>query len=344
MENSSGHAGAQGSSPMRFIFWLSGPLSLFIILANLFIILGILCNRKLHGPASWFFLSLLSADLLAGAALPFIPRMQFEDSRGYHICFFVHVAPNFLFLALLANLLVVHYEKYLCISYPLHFHCFWVHRWVPLCLLLTWVLPLLFACLPVLGWNHWGPSSNCSYHQVFPTAYLYLEIYGFLIPSILAMAFMSIRVLRVARHQLQEIKKVLRSVNQGQGPSELEQQLELRHAKCIASLSLIFLVCWVPYVAGLHVSVLAIQNRSFIDKYTLLILTCVGSSSAAVVPITLGFCNRQYTQFWREVVAKGCAGCRARCCERGEAGRQQGGTSQSGASCLQAEGMAPAPS
>ncbi|XP_037768904.1 G-protein coupled bile acid receptor 1 [Chelonia mydas] len=344
MENSSGHAGAQESSPMRFIFWVSGPLSLFIILANLFIILGILCNRKLHGPTSWFFLSLLLADLLAGVALPFIPQMQFEDSRGYHTCFFIHVAPNFLFLAFLANLLVVHYEKYLSISYPLHYHRFWVHRWVPLCLLLTWALPLLFACLPVLGWNHWEPSSNCSYHQVFPTAYLYLEIYGFLIPSILAMAFMSIQVLRVARHQLQEIKKVLRSVNQGQGPSELEQQLELRHAKCIASLSLVFLVCWVPYVAGLHVSVLAIQNRNFIDKYTLLILTCVGSGSAAMVPITLGFGSRQYTQFWREVVAKGCAGCRARCCERGEAGRHQGGTSQSGASCSQAEGVAPAPS
>ncbi|TFK03591.1 SERTA domain-containing protein 2 [Platysternon megacephalum] len=328
----------------HLIFWLSGPLSFFIILANLFIILGILCNRKLPGAASWFFLSLLFADLLAGAALPFIPRMQFENSRGYHSCFFIHVAPNYFFLAFLANLLAVHCEKYLCISYPLHYHRCWVHRWVPLCLLLTWALPLLFACLPVLGWNQWGPSSNCSYHQIFPPAYLYLEIYGFLIPSILAMAFMSTQVLRVARHQLQEIKKVLRSVQQGQGPSALEQQLELRHAKCIASLSLIFLVCWVPYVAGLHVSVLAIQNRSSIDSYTLLIFTCVGSGSAALVPIILGLSNRQYTQFWRDVAAEGCAGCRARCCERGEAGRHQGGMSQGRAPCPQAEGMAPAPS
>ncbi|XP_053899299.1 G-protein coupled bile acid receptor 1 [Malaclemys terrapin pileata] len=338
------NASGDAESIRRCIIWLSGPLSLVIILANLFIILGILCNRKLPRAASWFFLSLLFADLLAGVALPFIPRMQFEISRGYHSCFFVHVTPNYFFLAFLANLLAVHYEKYLCIRYPLHYHHFWVHRWVPLCLLLTWALPLLFACLPVLGWNQWGPNSNCSYKQIFPPAYLYLEIYGFLIPSILAMAFMSTQMLRVARHQLQEIKKVLRSVHQGQGPSELEQQLELRHAKCIASLFLIFLVCWVPYVAGLHVSVLAIQNHISIDKYTLLILTCVGSGSAAVVPIILGLSNRQYTQFWRDVAAKGYAGCRARCCERGEAGRHQDGTSQSRAPCPPAEGLAPTPS
>ncbi|XP_030436054.1 G-protein coupled bile acid receptor 1 [Gopherus evgoodei] len=337
-------SGDAGGSSRLLIFWLSGPLSVFIILANLFIILGILWSRKLPGAASSFFLSLLFADLLAGVALPFIPWMQFENSRGYHSCFFTHVAPNYFFLAFLANLLAVHYEKYLCISYPLHYRRFWVHRWVPLCLLLTWTLPLLFACLPVLGWNQWGPSSNCSYKQIFPTAYLYLEIYGFLIPSILAMAFMSTQVLRVARRQLQEIKKVLRSVHQGQGPSELEQQLELRHAKCIASLSLIFLACWVPYVAGLHVSVLAIQNHNSIDSYTVLILTCVGSGSAAVVPIILGLSNRQYTQFWRDVAAKVCAGCRVRCCERGEARRHQGGTSQGRAPCPQAEGVAPAPS
>uniref|UniRef100_A0A8C8RI35 G-protein coupled bile acid receptor 1 n=1 Tax=Pelusios castaneus TaxID=367368 RepID=A0A8C8RI35_9SAUR len=294
----------------KLVFWLSAPLSVFIILANLFIILGIFFNRKLHGTASWFFLSLLFADLLAGAALPFIPRLQLDNKWDYHRCFFIHVAPNYFFLSFLTNLLVVHYEKYRCIKYPLQYPRCWVHRWVPVCLLLTWALPLLFACLPVLGWNHWASNSNCSYRYVFPTAYLYLEIYGFLVPAILAMAFMATQVLRVARHQLREIKKVLRAGHQGQGRSELEQQLELRHAKCVATLSLIILVCWVPYIAGLHLSVLALERYS-IDQATLVILTCVGSGSAALVPIILGLSSQQYTQFWREAAAKRCGCCGA---------------------------------
>ncbi|XP_075789106.1 G-protein coupled bile acid receptor 1 [Pelodiscus sinensis] len=325
-------------SPL-LIYWLTGSLAVFIILANLAITLGILCNRTLHGATSWFFLSLLFADLLTGAALPFIPRVKLEVSWGYHRCFFIHVVPNFFFLSFLANLLMVHCQRYLSVCYPLHYHRLWVSRWVPLCLLLAWALPLLFACLPVLGWNHWETSSNCSYSQVFPRAYLYLEIYGFLIPSILAMAVMSTQLLRVARRHMQAITTVLHSVHPGQAPSALEQQLELRHAKCIASLSLIFLVCWVPYVASLHLSVLAIQN-SFSDKTTLVILTCVGSGNAALVPIILGLSNQQYTQFWRDVAAKGCGG---RCCEPGGAGRREGRASQGRAALPEAEGPAPSP-
>nr|XP_014436060.1 G-protein coupled bile acid receptor 1 [Pelodiscus sinensis] len=209
-------------SPL-LIYWLTGSLAVFIILANLAITLGILCNRTLHGATSWFFLSLLFADLLTGAALPFIPRVKLEVSWGYHRCFFIHVVPNFFFLSFLANLLMVHCQRYLSVCYPLHYHRLWVSRWVPLCLLLAWALPLLFACLPVLGWNHWETSSNCSYSQVFPRAYLYLEIYGFLIPSILAMAIMSTQLLRVARRHMQAITTVLHSVHPGQAPSALEQ-------------------------------------------------------------------------------------------------------------------------
>ncbi|XP_061468972.1 G-protein coupled bile acid receptor 1 isoform X2 [Rhineura floridana] len=297
------------------IFWLSQPLSAFIILANIFIIIGILFNRKLHGTTNWFFLSLLFADLLAGVALPYVPELSFEKDLDYHSCFFNHVAPNFFFLAFLANLLVVHYAKYVCIIHPLRYHCSWVNRWASLYILLAWTAPLIFACLP-LAWNQWKPHANCSFSLVFPIPYLYLETYGFLIPAILAMTFMCIQVLCVARRQLKNITKLLHSVNQGQAPSELEQQLELRSAKSIASMSLIFLVCWVPYIACLNISLLSINHK--VGPLLLIIVTCIGTGSAAAVPIILSFSNRQYTQFWMDMATKVCGGCcqRQGCRER----------------------------
>ncbi|KAL8183073.1 UNVERIFIED_CONTAM: hypothetical protein K2H54_014180 [Gekko kuhli] len=250
-----------GNKSQELMFWLTRPLSAFIILANLFIIVGIICNRKLHGAVNWFFLSLLFADLLAGAALPTVPQLAFEKQWGYHLCFFIHVAPNFLFLSFLANLLVVHYAKYVCIIHPLHYHKSWVYRWAAFYILLAWTAPLVFAGLPLI-WNQWQPDLNCSFLLVFPMPYLYLETYGLLIPAILAMAFMCIQVLCVARRQLKNITKLLRSVNRGQTSSGLEQQLELRNAKGIAGMSLIFLVCWVPYIACLNISLLSIEYHS----------------------------------------------------------------------------------
>ncbi|XP_030065447.1 G-protein coupled bile acid receptor 1 [Microcaecilia unicolor] len=302
MENCSDQDGERFQR--NLIFYLSTPLSAFIILANLFIIVGIIFNRKLHDTANYFFLSLLFADFLTGVALPFIPRMKFCKDLDYHSCLFVYISPNFFFLSFLSNLLMVHYEKYLCIIYPLRYRSFWVHRFVPLPLLLVWTVPLVFSCLPVFGWNQWGENSTCSYAHVFPNAFLYLEIYGFLIPSILAITFLTIKVLSVARRQLQDIKKLHRSV-QREGALTLEKQMDLRYAKCIASVSLIFLVCWVPYIACLHVSVLAMEQYE-ISRLTFIILTCVGSGSAAVIPVILGLSNKQYTALWQAVFKKHC--------------------------------------
>nr|XP_056717532.1 G-protein coupled bile acid receptor 1 [Euleptes europaea] len=296
-----------GNKFQELIFWLTRPLSAFIILANLFIIIGIIFNRKIHGAINWFFLSLLCADLLAGTALPTIPQLAFEKEWGYHLCFFIYLAPNFLFLSFLANLLVVHYAKYVCIIHPLHYHKSWVYRWAALYILLAWTAPLSFACLPII-WNSWQPHRNCSFHLVFPTPYLYLETYGLLIPTILAMAFMCIRVLCVARRQLKNITKLLHSVNRGQAPSALEQQLELRNAKAIAGVSLIFLVCWVPYIACLNISLLSLQYNS-VSSLTLTIVTCLGNGSTATVPIFLSLSNRQYLQFWRDVASRVCGSC-----------------------------------
>ncbi|XP_066467686.1 G-protein coupled bile acid receptor 1 [Tiliqua scincoides] len=288
------------------IVWLSWPLAALIILANIFTILGILFNRKLHGATSWFFLSLLFSDLLAGIALPHIPWLSFETTWDYHLCFFMYVTPNFLFLSFSANLLVVHYAKYVCIIYPLRYHTFWVHRWAVLYICLAWAASLIFACLP-LTWNEWDPNKNCSFHLVFPKPYLYLETYGFLIPAIFAMAYMCIRMLWVAQKHLRNITKLFHSVNQSQAPTELQHQLELRKAKGVAIVSLIFLVCWVPYIACLNISVLPVSHK--VNPLVLKIVICLGTGSGAAVPIILSLSNHQYTQFWRDMTTKVWATC-----------------------------------
>ncbi|KAG9464857.1 hypothetical protein GDO78_019278 [Eleutherodactylus coqui] len=295
---------SENENQERLIILLSWPLSAFIIFSNLFIIIGIVFNKKLHNTANYFFLSLLFADFFTGVLLPCIPRMKFNKNLGYYGCFLAFISPNFFFLSFLANLLMVHYEKYLCIMYPLRYRELWVHRCAALSLVLVWTFPLVFSCFPLLGWNNWKNNATCSYEQVFPHAYIYLETYVVVIPSILAMSFISIKLLSVARKQLKEIKKLHRSV-QRNGVTEMEHQMDLRYAKCIAVFSLTFIICWVPYIALLQVSVLVIEKYK-ISLWVVLTLTCVGSGSAAVIPVILGLSHRQYTKLWRNLYKKYC--------------------------------------
>ncbi|CAH2305188.1 G- coupled bile acid receptor 1 [Pelobates cultripes] len=289
------------------IMLLSSPLSAFIIISNLFIIVGIVFNRKLHNTTHYFFLSLLFADFFTGVALPFIPKMRFNKELYYFPCMAFFVSPNFFFLSFLTNLLMVHYEKYLCIIYPLHYRSIWLHRCVPFSLILVWTLPFAFSCLPMMGWNNWGDNGTCSYRHVFTKEYIYLETYGVVIPAILAISFITIKVLSVARRQLKDIKKLHRSVQRGAG-ADLEHQMDIRYAKCIAIVSLTFLICWVPYIAFLQVSVLAMEKYE-ISWWIILTVTTVGSGSAAVIPIILGLSHQQYTELWRNLFKKCCHSC-----------------------------------
>ncbi|KAI4885434.1 hypothetical protein NFI96_007927 [Prochilodus magdalenae] len=319
----------------KLIFSITLPLSSAIILANLIIIVGIACNRQLHNTPNYFFLSLLVADLCTGIALPFIPRMGLNRALNFQACLLMHIFPNFLFLSFLFNLVMVHYERYLCIVSPLHYSQFWVHRCFPAALLAVWMPPLLYASLPAFGWNNWNdwssesyqssnvtgegsPGGNgsgncsigacpvdqsCSYKQVFPKAFIYLEVYGLLLPAILCIVGMTGRVLWIARKQLRDICKLHRAVER-QEASDHEQQLNLRYAKCVAAVSLTFLLCWVPYIVYLHVSVALFQGDSKESSSLNTILSCTGIGSMAIIPVILGLANRQYTEPVRKLLRK----------------------------------------
>lgn len=327
---------------MKLIIFITIPMSSIIVLTNLLIIMGITCNRQLHDTPNYFILSLLVADVCTGLALPFIPCMGINRPLNYQSCLLVHIFPNFLFLSFLFNLVMVHYERYLCIVHPLHYSQFWVHRCFPAALLAVWIPPLLYASLPAFGWNNWtekqlnissisntchanecgynltvdiqAGSQNssgtpdddneyCSYKQIFPKPFIYLEVYGLLLPAIFSILAMTGRVLWITRKQMRDICKLTRAVERNEA-SDQEHRLNLRYAKCVAVISLIFLVCWVPYIVYLHVSVMLLRKDWNTNSRLNTILSCTGIGSMAIIPIILSLSNRQYTEPVRKLLMK----------------------------------------
>lgn len=314
-------------SEEQLIYAITVPLSTSIILANVVIILGIAWNRQLHNTPNYFFLSLLVADLCTGVALPFIPLMGLNRELSFSSCMVAHIFPNFLFLAFLLNLVMVHYERYICIVDPLHYSNLWMHRSFPLALLAAWLPPLLYASLPSFGWNNWAGSdwdgccengqkaaalSNCSangtaccsYRRVFSNAFIFLEVYGLVLPAILTIAAMTGRVLLITRGQLRDICRLHRSVERGNPTSDQEHRLNLRYTRCVVAVSLTFLACWVPYLIYMHVCIVFLISDTKWSSTTHIVLSCMGIGSMAVVPLVLGLANRQYTEPAHKILQK----------------------------------------
>uniref|UniRef100_A0A665W784 G protein-coupled bile acid receptor 1 n=1 Tax=Echeneis naucrates TaxID=173247 RepID=A0A665W784_ECHNA len=281
----------------QLIYTITIPLSTSIILANLVIILGIAWNRQLHNTPNYFFLSLLVADMCTGVALPFIALMGLNRELSFSSCLVAHVFPNFLFLAFLFNLVMVHYERFICIVDPLHYNTLWMHRSFPLTLLVVWVPPLLYACLPAFGWNNWtSPAWDGCCRAIFPNAFIYLEVYGLVLPAILTIAGMTSRVLWITRGQMKEICRLHRAVERGSQASDQEQRMNLRYTRCVAAVSLTFLACWAPYLIYMHVCIAFLMSDTKWSSTTHIVLSCTGIGSMAVVPLVLGLANKQYTE------------------------------------------------
>ncbi|XP_027729691.1 G-protein coupled bile acid receptor 1 [Vombatus ursinus] len=288
----------KNSGPLLQVgLWFSLILAGLIVGANLLLAVGIARDRRLRSPpAGCFFLSLLMAGLLTGLALPTLPGLWSQSRHGYWPCLLLHLTPNFSFLSLLANLLLVHSERYLAVLRPLR-----PPRGTRWALLAAWTAPLLFVSLPALGWNHWASDANCTSQAIFPAPYLYLEVYGLLLPSVVAAALLSARVLVTARHQLQDIRRLERAVYRD-APSALARALAWRQARAQAGATLLFVLCWGPYVVTLLLSVLAFEQRPPLGPGTLLVLNSLGSTSAAIVPVAMGLGDRRYTAPWRQAV------------------------------------------
>uniref|UniRef100_A0A8C6UPB2 G-protein coupled receptors family 2 profile 2 domain-containing protein n=1 Tax=Neogobius melanostomus TaxID=47308 RepID=A0A8C6UPB2_9GOBI len=154
-----------------------------------------------------------------------------------------------------------------------------------LALLIVWAPSLSYACLPALGWNNWADTACCSYKRVF-NEFIYLEVYGLVLPAILTIAGMTGRVLYITKGQLKDICRLHRSVERGRKASDREQRLNLRYTRS----------CWVPYLIDMHVCIAFLLRDTKRNSTTHIILSCTGNGSMAVVPMVLGLSNREYTE------------------------------------------------
>lgn len=303
------------------IYAVTLPFSCAIVFFNTLLILGITCSRQLHNSQHYFFLSLLVADLCTGVALPFIPWMGLNRPLSFSICLLVHIFPNFIFLAFLFHLVLVHYERYQRIVNPLRQGQLWLHRRFSLTLLAVWMLPLLFALLPAFGWNNRavhsccpGPNSSqhlncavssgggcCSYRNVFPDAFIFLEVYGLLAPAVLSIAAMTCRVLWITGEQLRGIRRLQRGV----ANKQCRRKMDMRYACCVAAVSFAFMTCWVPYIVYTHMGMKFLLSQGERTSRTgHIVLSCAGVGGMAVVPLLLGLANREYTDPARKLFRK----------------------------------------
>ncbi|XP_028992097.1 olfactory receptor 51E1-like [Betta splendens] len=139
--------------PYRYpAFVLCMLLYVFIVCANLVIIVVILRERALH-EAMYVFIALLSANALYGS-VGFFPRFLLDILSDAHLigrpaCFAqIYVIYSYAFSEV-TILGVMSYDRYVAVCQPLHYHSRMTSRRVKQLAALALIFPSLFVCLSV---------------------------------------------------------------------------------------------------------------------------------------------------------------------------------------------------
>lgn len=218
-------------------------LSLFILAANLTVIILVGRRVSLRTQTNFCLCSLAASDFMAGLiALPLTIACSSTRCVIQELCLAMDLCQRFLAISTIIHLLVITTERYLMIIYPMVYPRILTKSRILTVLVYTWVISL-FVSLIQLAW--YDPDHEWKEIPTLPSNDLIYDIFCVTIIVLLPLVFMiyaHIHILVVARKQIRAIKRQtyhLRSAN---------QKTEKMNAQLIYVAMLgVFVTGWIPY-------------------------------------------------------------------------------------------------
>lgn len=305
--------------PLGFIYF-SKPFTVFITVAFILVIIVAIIGNTLvcvatglnpnlrKATTSLFIVSLAVSDLLtATLSIPFdvyTLRTNGLWFQGEVAC--IIWTSSYLLTVPASNLtlLFLSIDRYLTLRRPLsQFRQgqFMTRRRVIVCITILWCYSLVFAILPVTGWEIWRLLPKYVIGEIcyFNGSRLYnimVSVLHFVLPA-LAMCCIYLKIYRQIRRHTCTVQPADSAAPSG--PAKFLLQRNIRAAKRIALIVSVFLICWVPYSVLSIIANLCFECYSKIPLQIYYVTLLMGYSNSALNPFLYSFNNRNFTDSYK---------------------------------------------
>ncbi|XP_054643298.1 trace amine-associated receptor 13c-like [Dunckerocampus dactyliophorus] len=256
------------------VFWsaLLSVLCVFTVVLNLLVIISISHFRQLHTPTNLLLFSLAVTDFLVGLLVwpSEIYSKTFCWNLGDVLCFLHNYMSFIITFVSVGNMVLISADRYVAICDPLHYNTKVTVKRIQLCVCLCWCSALLLCGIILKNQLAHAEKYSFCYGECvvsvdFEGGILDL-VAVFLLPlSIIITLYM--RVFVVAVSQARAMRSHVTSIKLQHSVTGRAKKSELKAARTLGVLVLVFLMCFCPY----YIVILTGDNKmiSSVAKYVL---------------------------------------------------------------------------
>ncbi|XP_061143650.1 trace amine-associated receptor 6-like [Syngnathus typhle] len=232
----------------------SVPLSVMaviIVVLNLLVIVSISHFRQLHTPTNLLLLSLAIADYLLGFQI--IPGQIYMMTScwflGDLLCSYFMFSLLTVTSASVGNMVLISIDRYVAISDPLHYNIKVTVKRIRLCIGLCWCLSLSYAGTIFNNQQTQGKYYSCYGECIFTMDFNtgVADVWVTFILPLSIIITLYTRVFVVAVSQARAMRSHVRCGKLKQSVPLRAKKSELKAARTLGILVVIFLLCFCPY-------------------------------------------------------------------------------------------------
>ncbi|KAL4622466.1 adenosine receptor A1-like [Arapaima gigas] len=223
-------------------------VALASVLGNVLVVLVVASNRALRDTTFCFIASLALADIAVGAlVIPLAIVVSLGLRTHFYTCLTLSCVLLVITQSSILSLLAIAIDRYLRVKIPTRYSLVVTQQraWLAVCI--CWLLSALMGTVPLLGWHNQPPPHNCSSHTIVCTFtavmsmdyMVYFNFFGWVVAPLLIMVCLYAEIFRVICRQLG--KRAEATSDTGKYYNK-----ELKLAKSLALVVLLFALCWLP--------------------------------------------------------------------------------------------------
>ena len=223
---------------------LLGFLSCLIVIVNSLVIVLVSRNKQLQTVTNLCLACLALSDLLSGlVAIPLIFACNLTVSDGLRFCIAMDLASRFIAISTILHLLVVTFERYVMIIYPMRYYRIVSKQRIGALMMFVWTFSLAVSLIQLI-WISLGSTQtpNELYSDVI---YSYSCFVGLVALPLLLLAAAYGRIFLVLRGQLRKIRRQLSHIRNSR--SARQKRGQKRAVTILASMILAFIFGWFSY-------------------------------------------------------------------------------------------------